>query len=74
MYLLSIKAKRLVDEIFDEMQWLGRLKYIISHTPFSFPIFVVYKTNVKEEKKRRAVVDIQKLNDLVILDAYLFLL
>ncbi len=41
VYLLGIEAKRLVDETFDEMQCLGRLKYITSHTPFSFPVFVV---------------------------------
>ena len=70
VYPLGIEAKRLVDETFDEMQRLGRLKYTTSHTPFSFPVFVVYKTNAKGEKKRRAVVDIRKLNDLVIPDAY----
>lgn len=52
------------------MQCLGRLKYTILHTSFNFPIFVVYKTNVKGEKKKREVVDIRKLNDLVIPDTY----
>ena len=70
VYPLGIKAKRLVDETFDKMQRLGRLKYTTSHTPFSFPVFVVYKTNAKGEKKGRAVFDIRKLNDLVIPDAY----
>ena len=74
MYLLGIEAKRLVDETFDKMQRLGRLKYTISHTPFSFPVFVVYKTNAKGERKGRTVVDIRKLNDLIVPDAYLLLL
>ena len=56
--------------MFDKMQHLGRLKYTTSYTPFSFPVFVVYKTNAKEEKKERAVVNIRKLNNLVIPDAY----
>lgn len=33
-------------------------------------MFVVYKTNAKEEKKRRMVINICKLNDLVISDVY----
>ena len=71
VYPLGIEAKRLVDETFDEIQRLGRLKYTNSHTPFNFPVFVVYKTNAKGERKGCAVVDIYKLNDLVIPDAYL---
>lgn len=33
-------------------------------------MFLVYKTNAKRERKTHAIVDIRKLNDLVILDAY----
>lgn len=71
IYPLGIKAKLLADETFDKMQHLGRLKYTISHTFFSFPMFVVYKTNAKREKKDCAIVNIRKLNNLVILNAYL---
>lgn len=52
------------------MQYLDRLKYTTLYPSFNFPIFDVYKTNVKREKKKRAVVNICKLNDLVIPDAY----
>ena len=45
--------------------------YTTSYISFSFSIFVVYKINAKREKKRRAVVNICKLNNLVIMDAYL---
>lgn len=72
MYPLSIEAKHLVDEIFDKMQRFGRLKYTISYTFFSFSVFIVYKINIKEERKKWVVVNICKLNDLVIVDAYLF--
>ncbi len=74
VYPLGIEAKRLVDKTFDEMQRLGRLKYTISYTPFSFLVFVVYKTNAKGKRKRRAIVNICKLNDLVVPEAYLLLL
>lgn len=72
VYPLDIEAKCLVDKMFDEMQHHDWLEYINSYTSFSFPIFVVYKTNAKGERKRQVVVYIRKLNDLVILDIYLF--
>lgn len=71
VYPLSIKAKPLVNKTFDKMQCLDRLKYTTSHTLFSFHVFVVYKINRKRERKRRAIVDIRKLNDLVIPNVYL---
>lgn len=72
VYLFDIKAKRLVDETFDKMNHFSRLKYTISHTLFSFSLFVVYKNNTIREKKGRAIVNIRKLNDLVVPDAYAF--
>ena len=71
VYPLGINSKRLVDKTFNELQRLGRLKYTTSHTSFSFPVFVIWKTAANGEKKGQAVVDIRKLNDLVIPDAYL---
>lgn len=70
VYLLDIKTKRLVNKMFDKIQYLGYFKYIFSHIPFNFPMFLVYKTNVKREKKRYMVIDIRKLKDLIILDFY----
>lgn len=70
MYPLGVEAKHLVDEIFDKMQRFGRLKYTISHIFFSFSVFIIYKINAKEEAKRRVIVNIRKLNNLVIADAY----
>lgn len=70
VYPLGIKAKCLINETFDKIQHLGHLKYTTSHIPFSFPMFVVYKTNIKGEKKRHPIVNIHKLNDLVVLDIY----
>lgn len=74
MYLLGIKAKYVVNKMFDKMQRLGRLKYTTSHNSFSFLVFVVYKINVKGERKKYAVVNICKLNNLIISDAYSLLL
>ena len=70
VYPLGHKARKVVNETFDKLQSQGRLEYTRSQTPFSFPVFVVWKTNAKRERKGRAVVDIRKLNDMVIPDSY----
>lgn len=41
-------------------------------TSFSFPAFVVWKTDAKGNKKGHAMIDIAKLNELVFFDSYLF--
>lgn len=58
------------DKIFEEMQRLDRLKHIVSNTSFSFLVFVIEKMTANGEKKGRVVVDIRKLNDLVISNVY----
>lgn len=70
VYFLDINSKRFVNKIFDEMQHLGRLKYIVNHIFFSFLVFVVQKIATNRERKVWVMVDIWKLNDLVIFDAY----
>lgn len=49
---------------------LGRLKFITKYILFNFPIFVVWKTDIEGKRKGRAVVDIQKLNKMVLPDSY----
>ena len=56
--------------MFDEMHRLGRLKFTTGHIPFSFLVFVVWKLDADGKRKGRAVVDIQKLNDMVLPDSY----
>ena len=70
IYPLGNKARQLVDETFDEMHRLGRLKFTTGHTLFSFPVFVVWKLDADGRRKSRAVVNIQKLNDMVLSDSY----
>lgn len=70
VYPLGNEAKALLDDTFDELQRQGRLVYTQTHTPFSFPVFVFWKPG-PNGKKGRAVVDIRRLNDLVVPDTYL---
>ena len=52
------------------MHCLGRLKFTSKHIPFSFPVFVIWKLDAEGKKQGRAMVDIQKLNDMVLPDSY----
>lgn len=60
--------------MFDKMHKQSRLEYITDPTPFSFLVFVIYKTNLHSKKKGRIVIDVQKLNDLILFDSYLLFL
>ena len=70
IYPLGNKARRVVNNTFDEMYKQGRLEYTTDLTPFSFPVFIIYKTNLHDKRKCRVVVDIRKLNNLVLPDSY----
>lgn len=70
IYPLGNESKKLVDDMFDKLQRQGYLVYIQTHTPFSFSVFGVWKSRLNGSKKRRAVFDIQKFNNLVVLDLY----
>lgn len=59
------------------MHYLGRISWVKQPTPFSFPIFVVWRTvpsgsgeDRKMIRKGRVVVDIRGLNKVTITDAY----
>ena len=70
IYPLGNEARQLVDETFDKMHCLGRRKFTFEHTPFSFPVFIVWKLDAEGKRKGRVVLDIRKLNDMVLLDSY----
>ena len=68
------KAWHIVYDMFDKMHKQDHLEYTIGLTLFSLPVFIIYKTNLHSKKKGFIVVDIWKLNDLVLPDFYLLLL
>lgn len=41
VYLLGNEVCQLVDETFDKMHCLGRLKFNKAYTFFSFPVFII---------------------------------
>lgn len=48
----------------------SRLEYTIDLTLFNFLVFVIYKTDSHNKKKGRVVIEIQKLNNLILPDFY----
>ena len=74
IYPFGNEAQKVVDNTFDEMHRQARLEYTTDPTLFSCPVFVIYKIDSHGKKKGRAVVDIRKLNNLVLLDSYPLLL
>ena len=70
VYPLGVRDQKIVDDTFDKMQQQGRLEYTTQATPFSYPVFVVWRTLPDGTRKGRAVVDIRGLNDLIVPDVY----
>lgn len=52
VYPLGVEMRALIDETFDKLQQQGRLVYTQGHTPFSFPVFVVWEPRPNGTKKR----------------------
>lgn len=69
VYPLSNKDKELVDKTSDELHELGRMSWSTDATPFSYPVFCVWKTQ-NGKRKDRVVVDIRGLNAISQPDAY----
>lgn len=51
VYPLDNKSRQLVNKTFDKMHHLGCIKFIFKYTPFSFPIFVIWKIDTEGKKK-----------------------
>ncbi len=70
VYPLSKKSKMVLDNTFDKLHEQGRLPWTTESTPFSFPVFVVWKTMPDGKRKGRVVVDIRGLNAMTRPDVY----
>ena len=52
----------------------GSLKFITNPIFFNFSVFIVWKIDTQSKKKGRIIVDIWKLNKLLLFDSYFLLL
>lgn len=72
-YPASPRDINVISEIFDRLHQQRRMKWSLHPTPFTFPVFVVWKTvlqNNQHIQKGRAVIDIRALNEVTQKDLY----
>ncbi len=74
IYSLRSKERVIVNEIFDNLHDKEKMKWFTNFISFEYSIFVIYKTVMKDDKftrKDRAIIDIWKLNAIIVIDVYL---
>lgn len=72
-YPASPKDNAVINEIFDRLHEQHRMEWSTQPTPFTFPVFVVWRTVLKDGvpvQKGRAVIDIRGLNRITEKDSY----
>ena len=62
VYPLSQKDRDEVNKVFDKMHAQGKMNYSTQSTPYSYPVFMVWRTMTNGARKGRIVMDIQGLN------------
>ena len=73
VYFFEIEDRTLIDETFDKLHQQEKMEWTKNFISFEYPMFVVWKTVIKDEKpvkKKRAVMNIRGLNKIVVSDAY----
>ncbi|KZZ93079.1 Ribonuclease H-like protein [Ascosphaera apis ARSEF 7405] len=72
-YPASPRDLQVISHIFDKLHQQKRMVWALNPTPFTFPVFVVWKTvlqNGLPVQKGRAVIDIRALNQITQKDLY----
>jgi hypothetical protein len=72
-YKVPSSERIIIDTALDKLHNQNKLEWTTKPTPYTFPIFVAWRTLYKNEipiRKSRTVVDIRKLNKITVSDAY----
>ena len=69
VYPVNARDRTVIDDTFDKMQAQGKMVFTSQPTPFSFPVFVVWR-DTPTGRNGRVVVDIRALNKMAISDSY----
>ena len=69
VYAVGQRDKDVIDTTFDKMHDQGKMTWSTQPTPFSYPVFVVWK-DTPNGPKGRVVVDIRELNKIAETDSY----
>ena len=70
VYPVGQKDRDVIDATHDKLHAQGKMEWSTQPTPFSYPVFVVWKTLPSGERKGRVVVDIRELNRITEHDTY----
>ena len=70
VYPVSQKDREVIDESFDKLHRQGKMTWSNQPTPFSYPVFVVWRNMPDGTRKGRVVVDIRGLNKITESDSY----
>ena len=69
MYFLNAKDRSFIDVIFDKLHQQNKLHWTIQSIAFSYSVFVVWRDTSTDQKKR-VVINIKDLNDIIENDNY----
>jgi hypothetical protein len=69
VYPVGNEAKAVIDKTFNALHERGRMTFSTTATPFSWPVFVVFK-QVNGQRVGRPVIDMRGLNQMVLPDVY----
>ena len=69
VYPVGQKDKEVIDATFDKLHDQGKMTWSMQPTPYSYPVFVVWK-DTPNGRKGRVVVDIRELNKMTETDSY----
>ena len=70
VYPVSQKDRDVIDETFDKLHDQGKMQWTSQPTPYSYPVFVVWRQMPDGSRKGRVVVDIRGLNKITESDSY----
>lgn len=70
VYPVSQKDKDVIDETFDKLHKQRKMEWSSQPTPYSYPVFVVWRQLPDGSRKGRVVVDIRGLNKITESDSY----
>ena len=70
VYPASQKDREVIDESFDKLHRQGKMTWSNQPTPFSYPVFVVWRNMPDGTRKGRVVIDIRGLNKITESDSY----
>jgi uncharacterized protein involved in tolerance to divalent cations len=73
VYVLNLDEKIIIDETFDNLHAKEKVKWFTNSTSFEYFVFVIYRTIMKDDKfvrKERVVIDIRKLNVIIVTNVY----